>query len=391
MTRCPSLVTAFAVWLLTTLALAACAAPSAPAPAPKPAAASAPAPPSAPAAAQPPAAPAAPAAPAPTRDPLDAARLPERTRVVVGAPAGAALHVYIGLERGHFDALNLDVQLEDRLSSAETVAHLTSGDVDVANTSVAPGVFNAFVRGLPLKIVSDQTRFAPDGKSHVILARQELYDSGQLRTVEQLRGRRVGLTTPGSGLGIDLDRALRRAGLSIADVDQVQIPFQDQPLALANGAIDASVTFYPLASHATDRNVATPIRYVNEDYPEHQIAVTLIGTRLRERPDVGRAFLVGFLRGARDYERARRSGDNLDEVAAAIAKHSRLDPGVVAGYLRAGQMTAVDPDGRLNLDSIRYDLQWYRERGFVDADVNVSDYVDMQYADYAVGVLGPFR
>jgi ABC-type nitrate/sulfonate/bicarbonate transport system substrate-binding protein len=371
--------------LLAAGLLAACSAPSAPAPAPaaKPPAASAPAPASAPAA--------VPAAPAPTRDALEATRLPQRARVVVGAPSGAALHVYIGIERGHFEALNVDIHLEDRLSSAETVAHLTSGDVDVANTSVAPGVFNAFVRGLPLKIAIDQTRYATDGKSHVVLARQELHDSGQLRGVEQLRGRRVALTTPGSGLGIDLDRALRRVGMTLDDVDQVQLQFIDQPVALANGSIDAAVTFYPLASHATERQVATPIRYLNEDYPEHQIAVTLIGTRMRERPEVMRAFTVGFLRSARDYERARRFGENVDEIAAAIAKHSRLDPGVVAGYLRGGQMTAVDPDGRVNLDSIRYDLQWYRERAFVDADVNVADFVDLQFADYALGVLGPFR
>lgn len=363
------------------------------APMPPPAAASTAGPASAPvAAAVAPAGASQPAATAPASgEAWLAARLPERTRVVVGAPAGAALHVYVGVERGYFEAVNVEIQLEDRLSSAETVALLGTGEVDVANTSVAPGIFNALGRGLPLRIVMDQTRFAPGGSSHVILARQELYDSGQLRAVEQLRGRRVGLTTTGSGLSIDLDRALQGVGLSINDVDQVQIPFQDQPLALANGSIDASVTFYPLASHATDRHVATPLRSLNEDYPEHQIAVTMIGTRLRERPEVARAFAVGFLRAARDYERARQLDQEVEPVAAAIAKYSRLEPAAVAAYLRGGQMTAVDPNGRVNVDSIRFDQRWYRERGFLDTDVTITDFIDFQYADFAVDTLGPFR
>jgi hypothetical protein len=36
-------------------------------------------------------------------------------------------------------------------------------------------------------------------------------------------------------------------------------------------------------------------------------------------------------------------------------------------------------------------VQWYRDRGHVARDLSVADFVDHQYADYAAGVLGPFR
>ena len=54
-------------------------------------------------------------------------------------------------------------------------------------------------------------------------------------------------------------------------------------------------------------------------------------------------------------------------------------------------MTATDPDGRLKVDSIQYDAQWYRDRGYVERDPSVADFVDHQYADYAANLLGPFR
>jgi hypothetical protein len=102
-----------------------------------------------------------------------------------------------------------------------------------------------------------------------------------------------------------------------------------------------------------------------------------------------RAFAVAYLRAVRDYERARTSGENVDAVAAAIAKYSRLDPALVAALLRGDRMTATSADGRVLTESIAYDLQWYRERGYVTQGLDVADLVDEQYAAYAASLLGP--
>jgi NitT/TauT family transport system substrate-binding protein len=332
-----------------------------------------------------------PAASAPTATPAETARLPERTRLAAGATTGVAFPLYIGLERGYFTEIGIDLELEHILSGSQLVGHLTTGDVDLGLGGVAPGFFNAFARGLPIKVILDLSHFAPDGKSHMILARQDLYDSGQLRGVEQLKGRRVAMSSIPSGIMIDTDRALQRVGLSVDDTELVQIPFPDMPGALANGSVDAAAMFDPMASRATERNVATPIRYLAEDYPNHQIAWTVMSTRLAEQPAVVGAFAVAYLRAARDYERARRFGTDVETVAVAIARHSRQEPAQVAALLPAGRMTASNPDGRVSVESLQSDLDWYRQRGYVDRDLNLADFVDHQYADYAARLLGPFR
>jgi ABC-type nitrate/sulfonate/bicarbonate transport system substrate-binding protein len=296
----------------------------------------------------------------------------------------------VALERGYFADANIDLELE-ALDVPAIAPSLTTGQIDVGHGPSAPGLFNALARGLPLRAILDASHLAPGGRSHMILARQDLYDSGQLRGVEQLRGRRVALNTVASGLAIDLDLALRRVGLFLDDVDQVQVPFVEQGVALANGSVDAAVTLEPFAGRIVERGVARPLRYLNEDYPDHEVAFAMIGPRLLERPDVVRAFSVAYLRGVRDYERARRFGENVDQVAAALARHTRQEPAQVAAIFRAGGMTGINPDGRINVESVQFDIQWYLERGFVERDLGAATFVDPQFADYAAGALGPFR
>lgn len=334
---------------------------------------------------------------APTSAPAQAAparqgvALPQPTRIVYGVPPGLAFAVYVALERGYFQEVNLEVELENVNNTAAIAPNLVNGSLDVGHMAAAPGFFNAIARGLPIKAILDASHYAPGGRSHVVMARQELYDNGQLRSVEQLRGRRVALSSVPGGLGIDLDRALQRVGLTIDAVEQVQIPFVEQAVALANGSVDAAVTLEPFATQISERNVAQVIRYLNDDYPDHQVSFPMISTKLIERPEVTRAFAVAYLRGARDYERARQFGEGVDEIAQILSRYNRQNATAVAAAFRNGGMTAIDPDGRLRVESIQYDMQWYHQRGFIDREIDLAEFVDMQYADYAVSVLGPFR
>lgn len=316
--------------------------------------------------------------------------LPERTRISYVGPAGVAFAVYVGLERGYFDEANIDVDVEN-VDVASITPNVATGQLDVGHGPSSPGLFNALSRGLPIRAILDGSHLVPNGRSHAIVARQDLYDIGQLRGVEGLRGRRVALNSISGANTIELDLALRHVGLTLDDVDVVQIGFVDQAVALANGSIDAAGTLEPFIGRLVERGVAQPIRYVNQDYPDHQVSFPMIGPRLIERPDVTRAFAVAYLRAARDYERARQYGENVEQVAAALAKYTGQDAAQVAAAFRDGGMTGIDPDGHVNVESLQFDIQWYRDHGLAERDLSAASFVDPQYADYAVSVLGPFR
>src|SRR3954469_10007046 len=236
--------------------LAACGASAAPTA--KPAAA-----PSAPAAA-PPAAAAQPAAPpaVPPPGPL--------TTISVGQVAAVIYPFYIGIERGYFQEQGIEISYDTFRGGAEMVPLIAQGQLDVSQQAVVPATFNAVLRGVSMKAILDASRGPPGQHSHALLVRKYLVDSGTVRTVADLVGRKVASSSLPGGLGIDIDRGLKRDGHRLSELDQVQLPFPDMPAALANGWVDAAIAVEPSISTALKQDSAVVLRWLADDYPDHE-------------------------------------------------------------------------------------------------------------------------
>jgi ABC-type nitrate/sulfonate/bicarbonate transport system substrate-binding protein len=310
--------------------------------------------------------------------------------VTVGTPSGVGYPFYIGMERGYFREQGIDLQHDNFRAGAEMVPLLANGQLDVSQQALIPGTFNAVLRGLPLKAILDASHAGPDQRSHATLVRKELWDSGAVRTLADLVGRKVATTSLPGGLGIDVDRGLRPSGHRVGELDLTVLPFPDMPAALANGSVDAAIAVEPSLSSAVNQNSAVVLRWLSEDYPGHQVAVQVIGPSLVDRPDVAHRFVVAFLRGARDWNDAIQYGAGIDELAQLLTPYNRLDPGVNADLLRRHGFTSIDPDGRVDKESLAYDLGWYVEGGHLERPIDVDQFVDGRYADAAVAQLGPY-
>jgi NitT/TauT family transport system substrate-binding protein len=361
-------------WIVLAAAgiLAACGSPAAPAaPAAKPA--------SAPPPAQQPAA-SAPAAAAP--GPL--------TTVTVGQVAGVLYPFYIGIERGYFKEQGIEISYETFRGGAEMVPLIAQGQLDVSQQAVVPATFNAVLRNVSMKAIFDASRGSPGQRSHAVLVRKDLVDSGAVRTLGDLVGRKVASSSLPGGLGIDVERGLKLQGHRLSELDQIQLPFPDMPAALANGSVDAAIAVEPSISTALRQESAVVLRWLSEDYPDHQIAVQVIGPSLVDRPEVTRRLAVAYLKGARDWNDAAIHGVGVDELAQLLTPHNRLDAAVNADLLRKRGLTSIDPDGRINKEALAYDMAWYLEGGHLERPIDLDAFVDMQYADYAVSQLGPY-
>ncbi len=51
----------------------------------------------------------------------------------------------------------------------------------------------------------------------------------------------------------------------------------------------------------------------------------------------------------------------------------------------------LDPDGRLNIQSLRDDLEYFRKGGLIQTDVTVDQALDLSFLEAAVRELGPYR
>ena len=164
-------------------------------------------------------------------------------------------------------------------------------------------------------------------------------------------------------------------------------------MALQNKAVDASLTTEPSATRAVQSGAAVRIMGDDAIYPNHQLAVVLYsGAFIRSKPDAARRFMRAYVRAIRDYNDAldngRLAGPGADEVVAILTEYTNVKD---AALYRTITPHGTDPDGRLNVESLKTDLQFYKDEGTVTGAVTVAQVVDTSFVDAAVKALGPYK
>jgi NitT/TauT family transport system substrate-binding protein len=300
---------------------------------------------------------------------------------------------FIAERKGYFKAHGLAVKLINFDSGPKMIAPLGSGQLDVAAGATSAGLFNAVARGIDIKIVADKGTAIPGASYMPIIVRKQLVDSGKVKGAKDLKGLKVAEAGQGGSPGSTLNEALKKAGLKYGDVVHVHnMGYPQHVSALQNGAVDASVTTEPSLTQALEQGIA--VRLPGEDaYPNQQVAVLLYGGEfIKKQPDVARRFMVAYLKGVRDYNDAlkdgRFTGSAADEVVKIIAQDSNVKD---AALIRKMTANGCNPDGRVNEASLRTDLQFFREAGYLQGNVTVEQLVDHSFVDAALNVLGAYK
>ena len=377
--------TAFGLALGAAL-LAACTAPS---PAPGPASAGKPAVQTSPAAGAaattaPNTAPAA-AAPAPAAPAAKPAQLADVriTDIQITSAAGS----YIAEARGYFQQEGIRAEFVG-MSGTDQVPAVVSGTADVTGTAINAFLFNAFGRGLPLKIVADHGANLANASAGGMAIRKDLVDSGAVRGPADLRGLKVGSGTAGSAADIALDRYLRQGGLTLRDVEVVVLSFPDMLPALANRALDAAYYQEPFTTFAVERGIAArgPIGY--EVYPDQQIGVVLFGEKLTGNRDLGLRYLRAYTRGVRDYVKGIMERDPaiFDQVVPILIERTTVKE---RALFERAVPSGLKADPIPNVQSMIDDQEWYIANELVQQRVNVADIVDLSLIEEVIRQLGP--
>jgi NitT/TauT family transport system substrate-binding protein len=353
--------------------LGACAAP--PAPAAKPG------PPSAPAIS-----PAATSAATPTSAPA-AMGAPRTVKVGdLGILTTAAL--YVAIEKGYFRELGIETELVTIDGSARGIPLLATGELDAMAASATAGFFNAIHQGIPMRIVADKALQTPGAGTVSLVVRQDLLDSSAVRTVADLRGRAVGLNTRGAALEYQLVHILRSGGLGLDDVELVELALPDLLAALGTKRLDAAMFIEPFQTIARRRGLASVLVNSTDVLPEYQSGVIIYSQRFPERDaQLARDWMVGYLRGIRAYEDARRKGIDREAIIDIMMKYTTVkDRGIYDEMVWA----AFEPNGRVVPASLAAEQEYYRQIGLVKEPVPIDRVIDEQFIRYAVDRLGPY-
>ena len=185
-----------------------------------------------------------------------------------------------------------------------------------------------------------------------------------------------------------MDKALARGGLSVADIDVVELSLPDMTPALANGSIDAALQTEPTVTLTVERGAAVRWKNGDEIYLNQEFNAWVYGPGFGERqPEAARRFMVALLRGARDYVNAFERGVNKPAVVDILVQYTPVKDRSLYDKM---VLSGLNPNGYINLDNLRADLDWYAARGLVPGGMDLSTIVDHQYVDYALQRLGAY-
>ncbi len=147
--------------------------------------------------------------------------------------------IFVGVDKGFFKEFGVEPELVFFQAAAPIATALAAGQVEVGATGLTAALYNIVLGGQQLWIVADKGREWPGYPLTAIVVQKELWDGG-LRSVGDLKGKRIGITQLGSTFHYHLGNILEKERLTLADVKVV--PLQAMPAvmeALKGRQVDA--------------------------------------------------------------------------------------------------------------------------------------------------------
>ena len=246
------------------------------------------------------------------------------------APAGAAERIrigyssisgsYIGLWVGHDAGLFAKEGLEDQMiliPSGSQLAQVTvAGEVEIGALN-GSSAMAAALQGADIKIIGNTT-------NKMIFS---IYARPEIKTVEGLKGKKIGISRFGSSTDISARYALKKHGLDPnKDVAIVQMGAMSSIMGgLQGGAIEAGLVSPPTLFAVEKMGFKELLSITDMDLPFPNPSLVVQGGIIRNRPDTINRFMRAYARGI------ARARSDREFTYKSLAKYTKIDdPAVLA-------------------------------------------------------------
>jgi NitT/TauT family transport system substrate-binding protein len=300
--------------------------------------------------------------------------------------------LWIADRYGYFKDEGLSVQFLTFSSGEQMIAPLSTGQLDVGGGSAAASLYNAVARGADVRLVADLGSDPPGYGFNQMIVRADLVKSGKYKSIKDAKGLTIATNALGSPSSTQLVKFLAKGGLTVDDVKHIYLPYTQHEVALKNGSLDIASTIEPFATDAIKSGVAVKAAGDDEFYVNQEISVIMYGGAfVRDHRDQGVRFMRAYIRGARFYNDALAGGKLAGPNSAAVIKllndETKMDPAVLRDIIPPG----TNPDGKLNVASLRDDLAYFKSVGLIEGNVTADQTIDTSFAVEARKSLGPYR
>jgi NitT/TauT family transport system substrate-binding protein len=293
--------------------------------------------------------------------------------------------IFVGVEKGFFKEFGVDPELVFFQAAAPIATALAAGQLDVGATGLTAALYNIVLGGEKLWIVADKGREWPGYPLTAIVVQKELADSG-LKSIADLRGKRIGVTQLGSTFHYQLGNVLEKHGLTLSDVRIVPLQAMGAALeALKGKQVEAIVLPQPFPGRAEAEGFGKVLAWGGDLFPWQIATIFYSGTFAGDRTRAVN-FMKGYVKASRYYHDAVLvqkdgrivPGKNYEEVVAITARHVGAPPAVI----RLG-FPYQDRSGRLWTADIEKQMTWWQKHGFMKSVLPLKQIVDTSFLEAA--------
>ncbi len=318
--------------------------------------------------------------------------VPAKDRVKAGVlRLTSSAPVFVAQEKGFFGKEGLEVEMLFFKSAQPIAVALASGDVHIGATGLTAGLYNAVAGGLEAKIVADKGRIWPGYQLVGIMVSNRAWDQG-VRSLKDLKGRRIGVTQIGSTFHYMLGNLLPKAGLALSDVTVTPLGGVKTMMdTVAADRIDAAFMVQPFCTVMEKKRMGHRILWAG-DWMRYQIAGIFFSRSLLKNRVLSLKFLRAYIAGCRYYfdqclknkDGRRIRGPAYAEVLSIISKYTGATPERIAAALNYN-----DRNGKLDAEDIQRQIDWYHQNGLVHRPLEASRIVDGSIWEAAFNSMTP--
>jgi NitT/TauT family transport system substrate-binding protein len=246
--------------------------------------------------------------------------------------------LYVAIERGYFQRLNVNVQLQAIRLGQDPVDLVSRDAVDVTLSDFSAGMFNGLGAGLHFKVVGSMAAIPPSGAPPVQLeVAKPLVDQGKVRTLADLKGRKIAIDGgSGSGSGYLASLALQGSGVGLQDMTVIDLASTDMEEAFTIGSIDAALAPAPYSASMEQHGVAVP-----KAAPPAGTTWSGVLYSAKLGGSAGLRFFQALVRAARDLTGPDRKSD---DTLAILSKYTGISAEVLKTIPPYDWDPALKPD-----------------------------------------------
>ena len=293
-------------------------------------------------------------------------------------PSALFAPLYVADAKGFFSDQGITLELTPLKSGQDGIPMLSGNQLDVMVAGFSAGMFNALEQGLGFRIVGSMGISPGDLENSptALEVAQGLIDDGSVSSVADLAGKKIAVAGgAGATGGYLLAAMLDEGGLTLSDVEVVNLATPDQEPAITNGSVDAATPSAPFSTSMEEAGVASPIAVPAEGTTG--TGVIYSETFLGE--DLAQKFFTALAQGAREL--STDGSEQTDEVYDILAKATGQDVEV----LRSSPMYTYLPDLAPQPDQVEAMQKVWMDSGEITYDeaLDVAEVVDTSFAEGA--------